>query len=93
MFESWLLPAIDRSMNPTLIGSIGVTILLAAFALNLLRVVSTNSPVYLVMNLAGSVLAGISSYQIGFIPFVVLECAWALVAGIALLRGFLAKAT
>jgi hypothetical protein len=93
MFESWLLPAIDRSMNPTLIGSIGVTILLAAFALNLLRVVSTNSPVYLVMNLAGSVLAGISSYQIGFIPFVVLEGAWALVAGIALLRGFLTKAT
>lgn len=80
-------------MNATLIGSIGVTILLAAFALNLLRVLSTNSPAYLAMNLVGSVLAGISSYLIGFIPFVVLEGAWALVAGIALLRPFLTKAS
>ena len=80
-------------MNATLIGSIGVTILLAAFALNLLRVLSTNSPAYLAMNLVGSVLAGISSYLIGFIPFVVLEGAWALFAGIALLRPFLTKAS
>ena len=75
-------------MNPTLIGSIGVTILLIAFALNLLRMLSANSPAYLTMNLVGSVLAGISSYLIGFVPFVVLEGAWALVAGIALIRGF-----
>ena len=78
-------------MNATLFGSIGVTILLAAFALNLLRVFRTNSPAYLAMNLVGSVLAGISSYLIGFIPFVVLEGAWALVAGIALLRRSLTK--
>jgi len=80
-------------MNPTLIGSIGVTILLIAFALNLLRVLNANSPAYLSMNLVGSVLAGISSYQIGFIPFVVLEGVWALVAGAALARQFLAKSS
>jgi hypothetical protein len=75
-------------MNPTIIGSIGVTILLIAFGLNLLRVFRADSPPYLFMNVLGSVLAGISSYQIGFIPFVVLEGAWALVAGVALIRGF-----
>lgn len=80
-------------MTPTLIGSIGVTILLIAFALNLLRVLSANSPAYLAMNLVGSVLAGISSYQIGFIPFVVLEGVWALVAGAALTRQFFAKSS
>jgi hypothetical protein len=73
-------------MNATLIGSIGVTVLLAAFALNLLRILSTQSPTYLFMNLVGSLLAGVSSYLIGFIPFVVLEAAWALVAGVALIR-------
>lgn len=75
-------------MNTTLIGSIGVTILLAAFALNLLRILSTQSPTYLFMNLVGSILAGVSSFLIGFIPFVVLEGAWALVAGVALMRHF-----
>jgi len=73
-------------MNPTLIGSIGVTILLIAFALNLLRVLNANHPAYLSMNVVGSVLAGISSYLIGFIPFVVLEGVWALVAGAGLIR-------
>ena len=75
-------------MNPTLIGSIGVTVLLIAFALNLLRILSAHGPAYLSMNLVGSVLAGISSFLIGFIPFVVLEGAWALVAGVALMRHF-----
>ena len=46
---------------------------------------------YLFMNLVGSILAGISSYMIGFIPFVVLEGAWALVAGGALLRRCIRK--
>ena len=76
-------------MNPTLIGSIGVTILLVAFALNLLRIWSAESPAYLTLNLIGSVLAGISSYLIGFVPFVILEGAWALVAAAALTRRFI----
>ena len=76
-------------MNPTLIGSIGVTILLIAFALNLMRVLNANSPAYLFMNVLGSVLAGISSYLIGFVPFVVLEGVWALVAGVGLIRHLL----
>ena len=73
-------------MNATLIGSIGVTILLIAFALNILRVWTTQSRAYIALNLVGSILAGISSYMIGFMPFVVLEAAWALVAGVALMR-------
>jgi hypothetical protein len=73
-------------VNPTLIGSIGVTILLVAFGLNLMRVFSAQHPAYLAMNVVGSVLAGISSYLIGFIPFVVLEAVWALVAGVGLIR-------
>ena len=78
-------------VNATLIGSIGVTILLIAFALNILRVWTTQSRAYIALNLVGSILAGISSYMIGFMPFVVLEGAWALVAGVALVRGAKAR--
>jgi uncharacterized protein with PQ loop repeat len=70
----------------TLIGSIGVTLLLVAFFLNVIRVLRTDSTPYIAMNLAGAVLAGVSSYLIGFLPFVVLEAAWALVASVALVR-------
>jgi hypothetical protein len=69
-----------------LIGSIGVALLLAAFVLNLAKRVSTGSPSYTLLNLAGASLACYSSYLIDFVPFVVLEGVWALAALAALVR-------
>ncbi len=42
--------------------------------------------VYLALNLAGASLACWASWQIGFVPFVVLEGVWAVVAAVALAR-------
>jgi hypothetical protein len=78
----------------TLLGSIGVTLLLLAFLLNLLHILRADGVVYTSLNLAGALLAGVSSYLIGFLPFVILEGVWALVAAVALVRGtFRARGT
>jgi len=69
-----------------MIGSLGVALLLLAFLLNLARVLSTESYPYTALNFAGASLAGYASYLIGFVPFVILEGTWAVVAAVALVR-------
>ena len=59
-----------------LVGTIGVTLLLLAFAMNLAKKWSTTSLAYLLLNIIGAALAGISSYLISFWPFVILEGVW-----------------
>ncbi len=71
----------------TLIGSIGVALLLAAFLANLLGRLPSDSRLYSWLNFVGAGLACYSSYLIDFMPFVVLEGVWALVALAALARG------
>ena len=58
------------------IGTIGVTLLLIAFALNITKKINPESPSYLLLNIFGAGLAGVSSYMIQFWPFVVLESVW-----------------
>lgn len=68
----------------TFLGSLGVTLLLLAFFLTLFRRLDSDGYPNITLNLLGGLLACYSSYLIGFMPFVVLEGTWALVAGIAL---------
>jgi hypothetical protein len=68
------------------IGTIGVTLLLVAFALNIAKKLPATSAAYLSLNVAGATLAGISSYMIHFWPFVVLESVWVLATLMALLK-------
>ena len=70
----------------TAIGTVGVALLLLAFLLNLAKKLRADTHSYLLMNLAGATLAGLSSYLIRFWPFVVLEGVWALVAAVGLAR-------
>jgi hypothetical protein len=70
----------------TLIGSLGVALLLAAFLLNVTRRMSADGYPYVVLNFIGASLACYSSWLIAFMPFVVLEGVWALVAGWAIVR-------
>lgn len=70
----------------TLTGSAGVSLLLLAFFLNLFKRITTDSYIYIGLNLVGATLAGYSSYRIDFMPFVVLEGTWATVAAVALGR-------
>lgn len=60
------------------IGTAGVSLLLLAFAFNLLGKITSKSTVYLLLNITGAALACWSSYIINFWPFVVLEGVWAL---------------
>ena len=62
------------------IGSVGVALILVAFAGNLAGWMGARSSVYLLLNFVGAALACLSSILIGFIPFVVMEGVWCLVA-------------
>lgn len=73
-------------MFSTVIGSVGVALLLLAFLLNLIKRLAQDSVAYTALNLVGATLSGYASWLIGFIPFVVLEGTWAAVAAIALVR-------
>ena len=75
----------------TLIGFVGVTLLLVAFLLNLLRLLRPDGQAYMWLNLAGASLACYSSYLISFVPFVLLEGVWALAALIAIARSLLSR--
>jgi hypothetical protein len=82
------LPEQDQRMthNAATIGSVGVTLLLVAFFLNLMKALRTDGWLYLLMNLVGATMSCYSSYLIRFPPFVVLEGTWAAVAAIGIAR-------
>ena len=68
------------------IGSTGVFILLLAYLLLLLKVLSQRDKLYLAMNAVGAGLSTLASYMIDYIPFVILEGAWMMVSLAALFR-------
>lgn len=68
------------------IGTVGVTLLLVAFLLNLLNKISRESLVYILLNFVGAGLACIASLLINYIPFVILEGTWTIVSLIALIN-------
>lgn len=70
----------------SLVGTSGVTLLLLAFVLNLLKKLKPDSLIYLLLNVFGAGLAGVSSYMIEFWPFVVLEAVWVFASLIPLLN-------
>ena len=69
-----------------LLASIGVTLLLIAFFLNLRKVLSTENRTYIILNIIGAGLCGISAYMIDFYPFVILEGVWVAVATFSLFK-------
>ena len=68
------------------LGSLGVALLLAAYFLNLVGWLERARGVYHATNAVGAGLACWASWQIDFLPFVVLEGVWLLVALAALAR-------
>ena len=76
-----------------IIGSIGVFILLIAFALNLLHKISRESILYILMNIVGGSLACYASYLISYVPFIILESIWTIVSIAALVQYFKKKDT
>lgn len=68
------------------LATLGVTLLLLAFALNVAKKLNASSKIYLALNVFGAGLAGVSSYMIGFWPFVVLEAVWVIASLIPLIK-------
>ena len=77
----------------TVIGFIGVGLLLLAFVLNLAKILKAEGVPYLALNLIGAGLACASSWMIDFMPFVILEGTWAVATLVALVRTLTASAT
>jgi len=69
-----------------LLGATGVFLILLAYFFNLYKKLETDSLHYILMNLAGAVLACMSSVMIHSLPFTVLEATWALVSIVALIK-------
>jgi multisubunit Na+/H+ antiporter MnhB subunit len=70
----------------TIIGFAGVALLLLAFLLNMAKRMRADGWWYAALNCIGAGLACYSSWLIDFMPFVVLEGVWALVAAAAIVR-------
>lgn len=68
------------------IGTIGVTLLLVAFLLNLLNKIQQSSLSYIALNCIGAALACMASVMIHYIPFVILEGTWTIVSVVALIN-------
>ena len=71
-----------------IMGSLGVTILLLAFVLNMLKIIKTESLSYLLLNFIGAGVACFASWLIPYFPFVILEGVWAVVSLVSLLKFF-----
>jgi hypothetical protein len=74
-----------------ILATAGVSILLIAFLLQILKVISVESNSYSLMNLVGAALAGISAWMISFMPFVVLESVWVVVSIFNLIKNLKSK--
>lgn len=68
------------------LGTVGVSLLLVAFLLILFKKIQVDSVSYILLNMVGAALCGVSAYLISFYPFVVLEGVWVLVSLYALLK-------
>jgi len=70
------------------IGFTGVTILLVAYFLNLINKIDKDGIVYAALNVIGGAIACMASIRLHFVPFIILETAWTLVSGFALISAF-----
>jgi len=66
-------------------GTIGVTLLLVAFLLNLTGILKKDNLIYLSMNILGAGTACFASILLKYLPFIILEGCWTLVSLIGLL--------
>lgn len=77
-----------------LIATLGVSLLLLAYFLQVFKIIPPQGVLYGLLNLVGASVSGYASWRIGFIPFVILELVWAAVALVGLLKsGFFKRST
>lgn len=62
------------------LGFIGVFLILLAYFLNEINQITNKNIAFILLNLIGASLACLASILINYVPFIVLEAAWALVS-------------
>lgn len=62
------------------LGFLGVMLLLAAYFLTSFNFIRTNSIVFMALNCIGAVLACVASILLHYLPFVILEGTWFVIA-------------
>ncbi len=67
-----------------LTGTIGVTILLIAYFLNLVHKIKNDSLVYLLLNFSGAAIACLASVLLKYLPFIILEGCWTIVSAVGI---------
>ncbi len=63
-----------------IVGIIGMVLLLAGFALNILKIKRENSFMYITLNILGGGLSTYYAVTLSAVPFIVLETIWSLFA-------------
>jgi len=67
-------------------GSIGVGIVITAYAFLQAEKLRKESLLYAAMNMVGSVMIGISAWRSGAVSVVVLQCFWGIISVVAYVR-------
>jgi hypothetical protein len=68
------------------LGFVGVFQILLAYFLNVTGKVTNNSLVFILLNLIGATMACIASLLLDYLPFIILEGIWALIALYSLIQ-------
>ena len=63
-----------------IIGFAGLSLILIAFILNLLKKIKTESKAYNTINLVGALMLAYYSWILGSIPFFILQTTWGMAA-------------
>jgi hypothetical protein len=66
--------------HSTIIGSVGVTLTLLGYFLNITRLIPVNGHLFFILNILGAAIACYGSFLINYWPFVILEGTWTLVS-------------
>ncbi|SFA86739.1 hypothetical protein SAMN05660845_0712 [Flavobacterium swingsii] len=69
-----------------IIGTIGVSIVLVAYFLNIFGLIPKEGILFFILNILGASIACYASVLINYKPFVILEGTWAMVSFLGLIK-------
>ncbi len=70
------------------LGFIGVFLILLAYILNILDIITNKNLYFILLNFVGASLACLASILLNYLPFIILEGVWALVSLISFIKYF-----
>jgi len=73
-------------MINVIMGFVGLTLMMVAFILNILKKLATESIIYNLLNLAGAIALAYYSYSLSSMPFLILQIMWGIFALYNLIR-------